>query len=515
MAALTQAQFKKLFPQIGNEPVTGSLANVLNVIKQPLDQYALDKRIPVVGGMSTSDALGLTGTQGLVQDFSKGKNITGDMRMFDAMGMLPMAAPAMNLSGKASKALGKEVLRQIETGTGIIGRNVIDPRQYMLVGEKGINNLGLQDVLAKANEMKAKRVSDEEIWKATSPMVAQQGVRGGGITYQFGGVPQLEISDDLAKVNPMAKGDFNFAPLSKILEHPTLYKAEPSLKGIAVSPEDIDYSFYNPNSGLVGIGNPHRTTTGYNDEFGNLIEQYNFQPDVIGHEVNHAIQFKQDLPLGGNQSTQKTLNKLFEKQKQNYSPSFSRIANEKPKLDNLYRTSAIQDFDRILNKQSYKPRDLYGRGDFYKYSDEIRSQLGMMPKKAGDARDSYIRNAHQILFDKYKLERGITNEDVQNVLSLNKTPAQTKYQIKKIWNKLEPDYVAQREFAKLKDKNYEINQLNPFQVYDRLTGEATSRIVQDRWNMTPEERGLLYPIPKLMDTNQKINPYELIDFRYD
>lgn len=130
MAALTQAQFKKLFPQINNEPVTGSLANVLNVIKQPLDQYALDKRIPVVGGMSTSDALGLTGTQGLVQDFSKGKNITGDMRMFDAMGMLPMVAPAMNLSGKASKALGKEVLRQIETGTGIIGKNVIDPRMY-------------------------------------------------------------------------------------------------------------------------------------------------------------------------------------------------------------------------------------------------------------------------------------------------------------------------------------------------------------------------------------------------
>ena len=135
MAALTQAQFKKLFPQIGNEPVTGSLANVLNVIKQPLDKYALDQRIPVVGGMSTSDALGLTGTQGLVKDFSRGKDITGDMRMFDAMGMLPMAAPALNISTKAAKALGKEAARQIGAGTGI-GKYVPDPNMYVLPPEK-------------------------------------------------------------------------------------------------------------------------------------------------------------------------------------------------------------------------------------------------------------------------------------------------------------------------------------------------------------------------------------------
>jgi hypothetical protein len=383
----------------------------------------------------------------------------------------------------------------------------------MFVGEAGINRLDLQDVLAKANEMKKAKVPDEEIWKATYPLVAEKGVRGGGITYQFGGVPHLEISDDLAKVNPMAKGDFNFAPLSQILEHPTLYKAQPSLKAIAVSPQEIDYSFYNRNEGLLGVGTPHRTTTGYNDNFGNRIEQYNFKPDVIGHEVNHAIQFDQNLPQGGNKSTKKLLNKFFEAEKKNYDPALSRIANEQQNLSNLYKDSAILDFNRILNKPSYKPSDLYRRGDFYQYSDEIRSKLGSMPKKAGESRNEYIRNANQIIFDKYKEKKGITQQDVDK--ALGKTSAQTKYQINKIYKKLEPDYAANRELAKLKDKNYQINELTPYQVYDRLTGEATSRLVQDRWDMTPEQRGLLYPVPKLMDTNQKINPYELIDLYYN
>lgn len=48
----------------------------------------------------------------------------------DPLNLVPAVAPALNLSSKATKALGKEALRQIETGTGIIGKNVVDPRMY-------------------------------------------------------------------------------------------------------------------------------------------------------------------------------------------------------------------------------------------------------------------------------------------------------------------------------------------------------------------------------------------------
>ncbi len=383
----------------------------------------------------------------------------------------------------------------------------------IFVGESGMNKLGLGDILSEAQKMQKMRFPDKQIWDKTAQMAAEKKFPGGGVTFQFGGKPHFEISDDLAKVNPIQKQDFNYYPLSDVLSHPTLYQAEPSLKSIAVAPMEIEHAFYKDKEGIIGVGKPYLNLTGTNDKFGNYVEKYNFQPDVLGHEINHAIQFKQNLPHGGNQHTQEYLNALFEKQKEQYSPNFQRIAQAQPELNNLYKTNAIHDFDRVLNKMSYVPSDLYRRGDWYKYSDDIRQQLGVMPKKPGIERNEYIKNAHQILFDKYKQEKGITQADVDYALS--QKPSSTKYKIKKMWNQLEPDYQAQREFSELKNKNYEINQLNPFEVYDRLTGEATSRLVQDRWNMTPEQRALNYPEPLTTEKKKPIKPWELIDVYYD
>lgn len=128
---LNQQRFKNIMGLNNPEPVTGAISTGLNYIKQPLDYYAVNKNIPAVGGMSAADFLGLTGTQGLLQDFSEGKNITGDMRMFDAMGLLPAVAPAVKVASKASKALGIEALRQMNEGSGLLGRLTIDPKQYI------------------------------------------------------------------------------------------------------------------------------------------------------------------------------------------------------------------------------------------------------------------------------------------------------------------------------------------------------------------------------------------------
>lgn len=133
---LNQQRFRNIMGLNKPEPVTSAISTGLNYLKQPLDKYAINQNIPVVGGMSAADFLGLTGTQGLLQDFSEGKNITGDMRMFDAMGLLPVAAPAVKVAGKASKALGTEALRQMNEGSGLLGRLTIDPKANILPPEK-------------------------------------------------------------------------------------------------------------------------------------------------------------------------------------------------------------------------------------------------------------------------------------------------------------------------------------------------------------------------------------------
>ena len=132
MAGMTTEQFRKMFPQTGNEPVTGALAQGLQTIAAPLNQYRLPESTPIVGGMSAADFTGLTGAQGVLQDFSKGNLQSGDMRMFDLLGLGAGIVPTAKLAAKGGGLLGREALRQMDQGTGLLGKGTIDPRQYML-----------------------------------------------------------------------------------------------------------------------------------------------------------------------------------------------------------------------------------------------------------------------------------------------------------------------------------------------------------------------------------------------
>jgi hypothetical protein len=130
MATLTAEQFRKMFPQANNEPVTRALGRGLQAIADPLNQYRLPESTPLVGGMSAADFTGLTGAQGVLQDFSKGNLQSGDIRMFDLLGLGAGAAPAARTALKGGGLLGKEALRQMNEGTGLLSKVTIDPRMY-------------------------------------------------------------------------------------------------------------------------------------------------------------------------------------------------------------------------------------------------------------------------------------------------------------------------------------------------------------------------------------------------
>jgi len=55
---------------------------------------------------------------------------TPDTRMLDVATLPFVGAGAAKASQVGAKTLGKEIARQVETGTGLIGSNVLDPRQY-------------------------------------------------------------------------------------------------------------------------------------------------------------------------------------------------------------------------------------------------------------------------------------------------------------------------------------------------------------------------------------------------
>jgi hypothetical protein len=59
-----------------------------------------------------------------------------DTRMLDVATLPFVGAGAAKAGQVGAKTLGKEVARQVETGTGLLGSNVLDPRQYVLGNEK-------------------------------------------------------------------------------------------------------------------------------------------------------------------------------------------------------------------------------------------------------------------------------------------------------------------------------------------------------------------------------------------
>jgi hypothetical protein len=212
MATLTAEQFRKMFPQANNEPVTRALGRGLQAIADPLNQYRLPESMPVVGGMSAADFTGLTGAQGVLQDFSKGNLQSGDMRMFDLLGVGAGAAPAARTALKGGGLLGKEALRQMNEGTGLLGLITPNPRQYMIETKYGKIPENWEDV-----EFLSKQIEDAALKQGYNVVSDKSQVSPSQyITIGKEGLPeqQIRISNHLDKypeLAPTSEGSKRFS----------------------------------------------------------------------------------------------------------------------------------------------------------------------------------------------------------------------------------------------------------------------------------------------------------------
>jgi len=119
-----------------------SLKNMTGTANQiPTSMFAPPAIRPFVSNKA-NNVLGDTfikPTQTLAEDASygmplysgKGMTFRPDERFIDAAGLVtPAIKPAATVAKNIGKAGIKEILGQIESGTGIVGRNVVDPRMY-------------------------------------------------------------------------------------------------------------------------------------------------------------------------------------------------------------------------------------------------------------------------------------------------------------------------------------------------------------------------------------------------
>ena len=264
----------------------GGVADFLAPVSEFADRDKLPGSIPLLGGMSFADLSGLKGTESLVRDMSHGKSpVRGatlntakvDPRLLD----LAAVSGAMIPVGKAlGKAALREGARQIETGTGVLGSKVMNPRMNMFAGE-GAKTADKQ-ALKVAKDMKAAGVPDEAIHAKT-----------GWFAGMADGKWRFEIDDSAAK------GQFTHLSPSldrlaeKAIIHPSIYKAYPDLSEInqlglkeaRESGSNISYS-----------------TNGKPSSKGTIIAE---APDEAGiksvglHELQHAIQRREGFARGG------------------------------------------------------------------------------------------------------------------------------------------------------------------------------------------------------------------------
>jgi hypothetical protein len=122
-----------------NSPSLSAISNVLETIRKPLDVYGLNKKIPVVGGTTFADVTGLNQIAPLTQDVAYGQplmrggslqTMQADPRLAGLVDFIPAVGGAAKLGQVGAKAGAREIARQIQEGTGVFGRNVIDPRMY-------------------------------------------------------------------------------------------------------------------------------------------------------------------------------------------------------------------------------------------------------------------------------------------------------------------------------------------------------------------------------------------------
>ena len=266
----------------------GGVANFLSPVSEFADRDKLPGSIPLLGGMSFADLSGLKGAQSLVNDMSYGtppirgaslQTAKVDPRVLDLAGVSGAMIPVGKALGKAAL---REGARQIETGTGVLGSKVIDPRQRMFAGEGA--KTADHGALKVAKDMKAAGVPDEQIHAKTK------------WTFAFAdGKPRFEIDDSAAKLRimPRANQMLKAQTVDDFMAHPELLSAHPDLA-------KTDIRLSRSESGSKGAYLPEQNTI----ELAGLSDTapYSMANDVKSttlHELQHAIQQREGFARGG------------------------------------------------------------------------------------------------------------------------------------------------------------------------------------------------------------------------
>jgi len=169
---------KELYNSFGNNPNNVETFNTLANVNPLLAAYRGAKTLANIAPSAIAKAL---------RNESYGINNTADNRAAwnqianigsGIADVAPMASAVKPAIKPTAQALGRELARQIETGTGIIGKNTINPRANILPPEKYQGGIlkGMPNIIDMGNGKLEQFGTDKRIVDTANQFMADQGL---------------------------------------------------------------------------------------------------------------------------------------------------------------------------------------------------------------------------------------------------------------------------------------------------------------------------------------------------
>ena len=313
-----------------------------------------------------------------------------------------------------------------------------------------------------------------------------------------------EIIDSSGAV-PTVKPNLNtpIYNIEEVISHPELFKAYPQLKNIEVQfiNDPMRGSSFNPNKNLMKINVSNLPSHGQLSNDGKIIpvEFNDFKDEILDvavHELQHAVDVIEVMPSTGGNTLRQVVEPLLTKAQQPAAgyrdakvAAYNSFKQNFEELENLSIAKLIKQYVEKSKKSNIKPSELRKQGEFYKYSDDIRSELGAPPKNPGAERDAYYQEAF------FRLANMIARDNPGARSLLNMETKNIDANIRRLQKAVNADRPGYEEFLdadqylKAMQKNfgtfgYDGTMLKNFDIYQNILGEQVARAVQARRGAT-------------------------------
>ena len=435
----------------------------VGLAKQGRRQHALGLTSPVGGAQSLSD-VGFSAKSlgyGILDPLLRGI----DSFEMARQGLIPQE----DMVGEASNVAG--ILGSGGVASRGRGAFKYDPNTVnIFAGGRAAARLGgKREYMAKAQEMFDAGVPEREIYNRT------------GFYKGADGKLRYEIIDENSSINLDRFGEEELR-LEDFLNHPELFETYPTMRGIRVDKARDDAAYrgaFLPTSQRIFLR-------------GDLSPEQ--MRSTLLHEAQHAVQDREGFSGGSNtsmslQQARDFAENIFaspEAKAALYSSqSFDRLYGE---IRPLYKVDYVNKLDNLTRKAidgRAKPAEIVRFGDWYKYGDKIRSELGPMPNRAGVDRDNWIASASRkmrdyVLADMDDWERSLVEETAARF----DDPKDLKNAIRRIERQIEKHREGAFKYREMFHRAKEVQALDAAEAYLAEAGEVEARNVQARLDPT-------------------------------